>query len=164
MDSVAIQPANRPSRLSAHLVSVAVFGVLFASWGSFDAEAAPRRSKAKAEPAIEATSGPKTIVISLRKQRLRLFDGTREIASSRISSGMRGFDTPTGVFSILEKKVYHESNIYDGAPMPFMQRVTWSGIALHAGVVPGIAPRMAACVCPTVLQNPSSAARSLAGG
>lgn len=76
-------------------------------------------------------------MISLRKQRLRLFDGNREIASSRISSGRSGFDTPTGVFSILEKKKYHESNIYAGAPMPFMQRITWSGIAMHAGVVPG---------------------------
>src|SRR5690606_8804076 len=54
-----------------------------------------------------------------------------------ISSGQPGHRTPTGVFSILQKARYHESNIYSGAPMPFMQRLTWSGIALHAGQLPG---------------------------
>ena len=51
--------------------------------------------------------------------------------------GGPGFATPTGVFSVLEKNVSHQSNIYSGAEMPYMQRITWSGIALHAGVVPG---------------------------
>lgn len=80
---------------------------------------------------------PLLLLVSLKKQRIRAFDVTGELNSSRISSGRSGFDTPTGVFSILEKKEYHESNIYENAPMPFMQRLTWSGIALHAGVVPG---------------------------
>lgn len=80
---------------------------------------------------------PLMLLVSLRKQRVRVFDGYGEITSSRISSGQPGFDSPTGVFSILEKHEYHESNIYEGAPMPFMQRITWSGIAMHAGVVPG---------------------------
>ena len=84
-----------------------------------------------------SSTSPLLLLVSIRKQRVRVFDSNGVIASSRISSGQPGFDTPTGVFSILEKQVYHESNIYDGAPMPFMQRVTWSGIALHAGVVPG---------------------------
>jgi L,D-transpeptidase catalytic domain len=77
------------------------------------------------------------LLVSIRKQRIRAFDAAGEVATSRISSGQPGFDTPTGVFSVLEKNEYHESNIYEGAPMPFMQRLTWSGIALHAGVVPG---------------------------
>lgn len=81
--------------------------------------------------------GPLLIVVSLRKQKLRAYDINGEIASTRVSTGMPGFDTPPGVFSVLEKKVSHFSNIYAGAPMPFMQRLTWSGIALHAGVVPG---------------------------
>lgn len=123
--------------MSLHLISAAALGIFFASSVSCLAQTAARRSPVKTELAQETASGARTIVISLRKQRLRLFAGNREIASSRISSGMRGFDTPTGVFSILEKKVYHESNIYEGAPMPFMQRITWSGIAMHAGVVPG---------------------------
>lgn len=80
---------------------------------------------------------PLLLLVSIGKQRIRAFDSSGELSSSRISTGQPGFDTPTGVFSILEKKVYHTSNIYEGAPMPHMQRLTWSGIALHAGVVPG---------------------------
>ena len=83
------------------------------------------------------TPSPQLLLVSIRKQRIRIFDDLGEVTSSRISSGQPGFDTPPGVFSILEKHVHHESNIYDGAPMPFMQRITWSGIALHAGNVPG---------------------------
>lgn len=68
---------------------------------------------------------------------MHVYDADGEIAQSRISSGRPGFATPTGVFAILEKNVRHKSNIYSGADMPYMERVTWSGIALHAGVVPG---------------------------
>ncbi|MFN0217885.1 MAG: L,D-transpeptidase family protein [Hyphomicrobium sp.] len=100
---------------------------------------------------------PLLVVVSLRKQKLRVFDIGGEIASSRVSSGMPGFDTPTGVFSVLEKKVHHFSNIYSGAPMPFMQRITWSGIALHSGVVPGY---RASHGC---IRLPHSFARSLYG-
>ena len=77
------------------------------------------------------------LVVSIRNQKLHVYDADGEIASSRVSSGRPGFATPTGVFSILEKNVTHRSNIYSGAEMPYMQRITWSGIALHAGVVPG---------------------------
>ncbi len=106
-------------------------------------------------PVAQTGQTPLTLLISLRKQRVRVIDGVGEISSSRISSGQPGFDTPTGVFSILEKHEYHESNIYDGAPMPHMQRVTWSGIALHAGVVPGY---RASHGC---IRLPASFARSL---
>ena len=57
-------------------------------------------------------------------------------AQSRVSTGVPGHPTPQGIFSILEKRVYHESNIYSSAPMPYMQRITWSGVAMHQGVVP----------------------------
>ena len=83
------------------------------------------------------SNGPLLILVSLRKQRLRVFDVAGEVASSRVSSGMPGFDTPTGVYAVIEKDLRHYSNIYSGAPMPYMQRITWSGIALHSGVVPG---------------------------
>ncbi len=106
-------------------------------------------------PETKLSQTPLTLLISIRKQRVRVIDGFGEISSSRISSGQPGFDTPTGVFSILEKHEYHESNIYDGAPMPHMQRVTWSGIALHAGVVPGY---RASHGC---IRLPASFARSL---
>jgi hypothetical protein len=82
-------------------------------------------------------NGPLTLIVSIGDQRLRVYDADGQIASSRVSTGRPGFDTPTGVFSILQKKVHHRSNIYSGAPMPYMERITWSGIALHAGVVPG---------------------------
>jgi len=73
----------------------------------------------------------------LSKQKLSVYDSGRLIATSRVSTGKVGYRTPTGVFSIIQKKRRHYSNIYYGASMPYMQRLTWSGIALHQGVVPG---------------------------
>jgi len=67
---------------------------------------------------------------------LTLYAGSEPIVHSRVSTGQRGFSTPTGVFSIIQKDRYHRSNIYEDAPMYFMQRITWSGVALHQGVVP----------------------------
>ena len=54
-----------------------------------------------------------------------------------MSTGMKGHSTPMGVFSVIQKHKFHHSNIYSGAPMPYMQRITWSGVAMHAGVLPG---------------------------
>ncbi|SCB23300.1 L,D-transpeptidase family protein [Rhizobium multihospitium] len=71
------------------------------------------------------------IVVSKDRQSLAVYDGDQVVATSKVSTGKRGHTTPSGIFSILEKKVYHESNLYSAAPMPFMQRLTWSGIALH---------------------------------
>jgi peptidoglycan hydrolase-like protein with peptidoglycan-binding domain len=76
--------------------------------------------------------GPLQIVVSKDLQSLKVYDGTVVVATSKVSTGKAGHSTPTGIFSILEKKRSHFSNIYDNAPMPFMQRLTWSGIALHA--------------------------------
>ncbi|HVV42599.1 MAG TPA: L,D-transpeptidase family protein [Nitrobacter sp.] len=80
--------------------------------------------------------GPLVIAISLDRQTLKLYDANGVFAESRVSTGMRGHGTPMGVFSVIQKQKWHRSNIYSGAPMPYMQRITWSGIALHAGVVP----------------------------
>lgn len=79
---------------------------------------------------------PVQIVVSLERQQVTVYKGGVQIATSRVSSGKPGHTTPSGVYSILQKKRLHFSNIYDSAPMPFMQRLTWSGVALHAGVVP----------------------------
>jgi lipoprotein-anchoring transpeptidase ErfK/SrfK len=79
------------------------------------------------------------IIAVLDIQRIYVFDGEELVAFSTISSGKKGHATPTGVFSILQKNVDHKSNIYSNAPMPFMQRLTWDGIALHAGHIPGYA-------------------------
>ena len=77
------------------------------------------------------------VVISLNDQMAYAYDGDRLIGASTISSGRKGYDTPTGIFPILEKKRTHRSNRYNDAPMPYMQRLDWYGIALHAGELPG---------------------------
>jgi hypothetical protein len=84
-----------------------------------------------------APDGPIQIVINLSTQRVMLYRGGVPIAGSTISTGSPGRETPVGVFSILEKQVVHRSKTYDDAPMPFMQRLTWKGVAMHAGHVPG---------------------------
>lgn len=79
---------------------------------------------------------PRMAIVSLGDQHIEVFEANGRSERSRISSGKPGHATPTGVFSILQRRRYHESNIYSNAPMPFMQRLTWSGIALHQGYVP----------------------------
>jgi lipoprotein-anchoring transpeptidase ErfK/SrfK len=81
--------------------------------------------------------GPLIIAISIEKQVLKIYDANGFFAETPISTGMRGHSTPMGVFSVIQKHKYHHSNIYSGAPMPYMQRITWSGVAMHAGVLPG---------------------------
>jgi len=81
--------------------------------------------------------GPMKIVIVLDIQRIYVFQSDRLIGFSTISSGKKGKETPTGFFNILQKNVDHKSNLYSDAPMPFMQRLTWDGIAMHGGYVPG---------------------------
>jgi hypothetical protein len=81
--------------------------------------------------------GPLQIIISIADQRVSLFGNGTLIARSSVSTGAQGHPTPLGVFSVISKQRWHRSNIYSAAPMPYMQRITWSGIALHAGVVPG---------------------------
>lgn len=90
-------------------------------------------------------AGDVLIVVSLPQQQLHVYRGGVRIGRSTISSGRAGHDTPTGVFTILQKKKMHRSTLYDDAPMPFMQRLTWDGIALHAGRLPGY-PASHGCV------------------
>jgi len=86
-----------------------------------------------------APDGPVKIVISLLEQRAYVYRNDVLIGVSEVSTGMDGRETPTGVFPILEKQVFHRSNKYDDAPMPYMQRLTWGGVALHGGKLPGYA-------------------------
>lgn len=99
----------------------------------------PARPRRVETPVTKAKkpSGPLIIVVSLDRQKLKIFDGNGLFAESSVSTGMKGHATPTGVFSVIQKNKWHRSNIYSGAPMPYMQRLTWSGIALHAGALPG---------------------------
>ena len=84
-----------------------------------------------------APAGPILVVVSIDDQVAYVYRNSVQIARSTVSTGAPGHETPTGVFTILEKNRVHESNIYKGAQMPNMQRLTWSGIAMHAGQLPG---------------------------
>jgi lipoprotein-anchoring transpeptidase ErfK/SrfK len=91
---------------------------------------APEKESAKPQ-------GPLIIAISIEKQNLKIYDANGFFAEAPVSTGMRGHPTPMGIFSVIQKHKLHHSNIYSGAPMPYMQRITWSGVAIHAGVLPG---------------------------
>ena len=82
-------------------------------------------------------TGPLAIVVSIAKQRVTLFADGKPIAEAPVSTGTAGHETPMGIFAVIAKSRFHESNIYSGAPMPYMERITWSGIALHEGPLPG---------------------------
>ena len=82
-------------------------------------------------------AGPIVLVVSLDEQRAYVYRNGIAIGLSTISSGKTGHETPTGVFTILQKDKDHKSNLYNSAPMPYMQRLTWDGIALHGGNLPG---------------------------
>jgi len=81
--------------------------------------------------------GPLQLVVNIGTQRVTLYSNGVRVAQGPVSTGMPGHPTPHGVFSIIEKDRYHHSNLYSGAPMPYMQRITWSGVAIHEGVLPG---------------------------
>jgi hypothetical protein len=95
----------------------------------------PVENAAKEKP--KAPPQAHLVVVSIPKQRISVYGAGGIITQGAVSTGMSGFPTPTGVFSVIQKNRYHHSNIYSGAPMPFMQRITWSGVAMHAGVLPG---------------------------
>ena len=103
------------------------------------ARKAHRPSAKSKAPAWQAAKpqGPLIIAISISKQTMKIYDANGLFAETPISTGMRGHSTPMGAFSVIQKQKLHHSNIYSGAPMPYMQRITWSGIAIHAGVLPG---------------------------
>ena len=113
--------------------------VLAANSFSDSAEARSRaRDAGDDEIAQSSLSGPPVVaVVSIKDQRVSIYDAKGEALHARVSTGQTGYETPVGVFSLLQKQEEHYSNIYDDASMPFMQRITWSGIALHAGVLPG---------------------------
>jgi L,D-transpeptidase catalytic domain len=102
------------------------------------ATARPRQGELPAnieEPA--PPEAPLFFVISLKKQQVSVYSPKGLYAQSPVSTGQPGHPTPTGIFTILSKELYHESNIYSGAPMPFMQRITYTGVAMHEGILPG---------------------------
>jgi len=98
------------------------------------------RNKAKRhdrEAKQALAQGPFQIVVATARQQVILYGQNGPIARAAVSTGVPGHPTPLGVFTVISKHKWHQSNIYSGAPMPYMQRITWSGIALHAGPLPG---------------------------
>lgn len=102
-------------------------------------------------------SGPLVMVVSITEQRAYVYRNGIAIGVTTVSTGRAGHETPTGVFTILQKDKDHRSTIYDSAPMPYMERLTWGGVALHAGGLPGY-PESHGCV-----HLPSEFARLLFG-
>ena len=92
-----------------------------------------------------APMGPVLVYVDLTRQRATVYRNGVRIGVSTISSGKDGHETPTGVFTILEKNVVHHSKTYDDASMPYQQRLTWMGVAMHAGNLPGY-PASHGCV------------------
>lgn len=91
------------------------------------------------------TAGPVVMVVSISEQKAYVYRNGILIGAATVSTGRPGHLTPTGVFTVLQKQKEHRSTIYDGAPMPYMERLTWGGIALHAGGLPGY-PESHGCV------------------
>jgi hypothetical protein len=91
------------------------------------------------------TMGPVVVVVSITEQRGYVYRNGILIGATTVSTGRPGHLTPTGVFTVLQKQKEHRSTIYDGAPMPYMERLTWGGIALHAGGLPGY-PESHGCI------------------
>jgi len=107
-------------------------------YGRLGLKAAGEQSAREAKPTeVPNPQRPLFVVASIADQRVSVYNHDGLVASSAISTGMAGHPTPKGIFTIIGRERFHRSNIYSAAPMPFMQRVTWSGIAMHLGVVPG---------------------------
>jgi hypothetical protein len=132
---------------------------LVALAGSIDgASAKSGREGRGREGQANAPGAPMLAIVSLSDQRVSIYDGDgRRILQSPVSTGQTGLETPAGIFSIVQKKEVHQSNVYEDGNMPFMQRITWTGIALHAGVLPG-QPASHGCV-----RMPHAFAQSLFG-
>jgi hypothetical protein len=114
-----------------------------ASWAAMaavgdHATAASARNERTAVSVAPRTAGaPVMAIVSLRSQGITVYDSSGWIMRAPVSSGQSGRETPAGIFSVIEKQAEHYSNLYDDAFMPHMQRITWSGIALHGGPLPG---------------------------
>ena len=136
MTSRSVDPEYRRKRLRPACLAVAALAVLIAAGG--DASARSGRSERPVESIQSRSAGdPIMAIVSLRSQRITVYDAKGWILRAPVSSGSKGRETPPGIFSVIQKVEEHYSNLYDDAFMPHMQRITWSGIALHGGVLPG---------------------------
>jgi hypothetical protein len=123
----------QPARLA-----IASFAAVIAVGGHAGA-ASSRNERSVASVESRVAGAPIMAIVSLRSQRITVYDADGWILRAPVSSGQKGRETPAGIFSVIEKQAEHYSNLYDDAFMPHMQRLTWSGIALHGGPLPGYA-------------------------
>jgi L,D-transpeptidase catalytic domain len=144
---VGLQHGARRRGKGTLLCGVAAIGIVVTLAAAFTVvlgtEPAAARTKDKAlhreadrngnEPFGNVPKGPVQIFVSINQQKLHLYSDGAHVADTSVATGVPQLPTPTGVFSVIQKQVFHRSNIYSGAPMPFMQRITWSGVALHEG-------------------------------
>lgn len=128
--------------------SLASLAVLAALASTVPAVAESKKQGEKKDPYAVSKREPgqaMLAVVSLDDQRVTIYDSQGPIFKAPVSSGQTGYETPVGIYSILQKNADHYSNIYEGASMPHMQRITWSGVALHGGALPGY-PASHGCV------------------
>ncbi len=136
MTSLALKPDHR--RISRQGTRLAIAGLLALVAAVDPADAASGRRQRSVEANDSRVTGePMIAIVSLRSQQITVYDAKGWIVRAPVSSGQKGRETPAGIFSIIQKNAEHYSNLYDDAYMPHMQRITWSGIALHGGVLPG---------------------------
>ena len=136
MTSRGVNPKCEQRRPRLAFVAVTALAVLIAA-GDY-ARARSGRSERPIESVQSRSAGEPTMaIVSLRTQRITVYDANGWILRAPVSSGTKGRETPAGIFSVIQKVEEHYSNLYDDAFMPHMQRITWSGIALHGGVLPG---------------------------
>ncbi len=131
--------------------------IAFRSRGGGENRKEESRDHGAGDEILAKGKGPWSVLISIDKQQLTLYSGDQPVAHSKVSTGTASHPTPTGVFSIIQRNRWHRSNLYGNAPMWFMQRITWSGVAMHQGVVPGY-PASHGCI-----RLPEAFARQLWG-
>ena len=120
--------------------TLAIFGVATFIAGVTDGiPSANARSHRSAERHAQspAADTPRLAVIALAQQHVSIYGASGKILGAPVSTGARGHETPAGIYTIVQKEEEHHSNIYDDASMPYMERLTWTGISMHAGSLPG---------------------------
>src|SRR4030081_197155 len=144
MRSRFVNPKRKQTRLRPAHLAIAGLAALIAVGDHVGAT--DRRSERSVESIQSRTAGqPIMAIVSLHNQRITVYDADGWILRAPVSSGQKGRETPAGIFSVIQKEAEHYSNLYDDAYMPHMQRITWSGIALHGGPLPGY-PASHGCV------------------
>jgi L,D-transpeptidase catalytic domain len=133
MESYFFSPKRRRTGLRLAGLAFASFAALMAANEFTDAASLRKEQLVESRPVGE----PIMAIVSLRDQQITVYDAKGRIMRAPVSSGQKGRETPAGIFTVLQKEAEHYSNMYDDAYMPHMQRLTWTGIALHGGPLPG---------------------------